>query len=110
MELKYNTRTCNFGIKVSAGQSVKWDVIPDIFGGEIGAEAYFEVDLDNGPVAGAEAKVAYVIAGKETNLVEAKLPTWSFENRPKPKTVGWGRDPARGKRVIITVENADQEK
>jgi hypothetical protein len=51
-----------------------------------------------------------VIAGKETNLVEAKLPTWSFENRPKPKTVRWGRDPVRGKRVIITVENAVQEK
>ena len=98
------------GIKVSAGQSVKWDAIPDIFGGEIGAEAYFEVDLDKGPVAGAEAKVAYVIAGKETKLVETKFPTWSFENRPKPRTVRWGRDPARGTKVIITVENTGQKK
>lgn len=55
-EIKFNSKTYNFGIKGSIGPKIKGG-----FGsltGEAGVEAYFACDLDSGPVAGVTGKAS----------------------------------------------------
>jgi tetratricopeptide (TPR) repeat protein len=53
-EWKYNPKTYNFGFKASIGPKIKGGF--GSFTGEAGVDAYFECDLDSGPVAGVTGK------------------------------------------------------
>ena len=53
-EWKYNPKTYNFGFKASFGPQYQFGLGP--IGATVKGEAYFEVDLDKGPVAGLTAK------------------------------------------------------
>lgn len=61
-ELKYNSITYNFGIKVALGKKFKQSLgFAEV---NVGGEAYFEVDLDNGPAVGVDLKQEAKVLGQ----------------------------------------------
>jgi len=63
-EFKYNPKTYNFGVKASFGPQYEFGIGP--LGASAEGEAYFEVDLDKGPVVGVKAKATAGITWAKT--------------------------------------------
>ena len=81
-EWKFNTKTYNFGVKGSLGPQLKLGLGP--VNAAIGGEAYFEVDLEKGPVVGIEAKNTISIGGAQLGEGKITLTKLSFENIHTP--------------------------
>jgi len=78
-EFKYNPKTLNFGVKASFGPQYEFGIGP--LGASAEAEAYFEADLDQGPVVGLKTKLLAGVTwakirepgGGESSFIPTKL-------------------------------------